>query len=61
MDFLEGCRFLFFAKKLNNNIGKKISGKYSQKNFHQAKESATEVLKNVSKGVIQKIAKQIVI
>ena len=44
--------FLSFAK----NVGKNISNKYSQKLFDCAKKSATDAIKTVSKGAIQKTA-----
>ena len=50
-----------FAKNIGKNIGKNIcknvSGKYSQKLFDYAKQSATDELKTISKKVIQKTAK----
>ena len=48
----KGYGFLSFAKTINKNFNKNLSGKYSQK-LH-AKESATDALKTTSKGVIQK-------
>ena len=58
--FVNGYRFLSFAKDMCKNIGKKISknlsGIYSQKLFGYAKQSATYALKTISKRVIQKTA-----
>ena len=48
--FVKGYWFLSFAK----NIGKYLSGKYSQKLFGYAKQSATNALRTTSKRVIQK-------
>ena len=50
--------FLFIAKNMgvdiDENINKNIRGKYSQKRVDHAKQSATDVLKTSSIGVIQK-------
>ena len=58
--FVKGYGFLFFADNMGKNFGKNISkiliGKYSQKNFDQAKKSATDALKTSSKRAIQKTA-----
>ena len=37
------------GKNIGNNINKNLSGKYSQKLFDHAKESATDALKTTSK------------
>ena len=50
--YVKGYGFLSFAK----NMGKNLSNKYSQKLFDTAKKSTTDVIKIVSKRVIQKIA-----
>ena len=51
--FIKGYGFLSFAKYMRKNIGKNISkylsGKYSQKLFHPAKQSATDAFKTASK------------
>ena len=51
-------RDLIFAKKMGQNIGKKISkivsGKYSQKVFYHAKQSATDAFRATSIRVIKK-------
>ena len=58
--FVKGYGFLSFAKNMCRNIGKNISkslsGKYSQKRFDHAKQSAVDAFKTSSKGVIQKTA-----
>ena len=49
-----------FAKNMcktnGKNISKSLSGKYSQKPFDHAKQSATDAIKTFSKRVIQKTA-----
>ena len=40
-------------KNIGKNISKNLSGKYTQKLLHHAKQSATDVLKTISKKVIQ--------
>ena len=49
---------MFIAKNMgvdiDENINKNIRGKYSQKRVDHAKQSATDVLKTSSIGVIQK-------
>ena len=58
--FVKGYGFLSFAKNMGKNFGKNISknlkGKYNQKLFDHAKQSATDALKTSSKRVIQKTA-----
>ena len=58
--FVKGYGFLTFVKNMGKSIGKNISknlrGKYSQKPLNHAKKSATYILKNSSKPVIQKTA-----
>ena len=41
---------------IGKNISKSLSGKYSEKLFDHAKQSAADALKTSSKGVIQKTA-----
>ena len=43
-------------KSIGKNISKRLSGKYSQKLLHHAKQSATGVLITASKKAIQKTA-----
>ena len=49
--------FLAFAKNMGKNIEKfvrkRLSGKYSQKRFDHAKQSATNALKTTSKKLIK--------
>ena len=45
------------GKTFLKNTSKHLSSKYSQKLIDHAKQSTTDVLKNVSKQVIQKPAK----
>ena len=56
--FVKGYGFLFFARNMGKNIGKNISkdlsGKYSQKIFDHAKQSATDAFKTASRKAIQK-------
>ena len=51
--FVKGYGFLSFAKNIgkiiSNNLGKILSGKYSQKRLDHAKKSATDALKTFSK------------
>ena len=47
---------LSFAEKRRKNIGKNLSGKYSQKIVDQVKQSATDVPKTASKRVVKKIS-----
>ena len=53
--FVNSYEFLPFAenidKNIRNNIIKSLSGKYSKKLLHHAKQSATEALKTSSKRV----------
>ena len=53
---VKGCGCLFFAKSIGRFIGKNISGKYSQKLFGHAKQSATNTLKAASWEAIEKTA-----
>ena len=46
--FAKGYGFLSFAKNMSKNIGKNLSGKYSQK-LHHAKQFATDNLKLLQK------------
>ena len=50
--YVKGYGFLSFAK----NIGKNVSSKYSQELVDSVKKSATDAIKAVSKGAIQKTA-----
>ena len=56
--FVKRLWIFVFCQKMGENTGKNISkilsGKYSQKNFDQAKKSATDALKTTSKRIIQK-------
>ena len=58
--FVKGYGFLSFAKKLvkyiDEYLNKCLSGKYSQKRFDQAKQSATDASKTSSERVVQKTA-----
>ena len=60
--FVEGYGFLSFSKNMDKNIGKNISktlsSKYSQKLFDHSKQSATVLLKTVSKRTTQKKAER---
>ena len=51
--FVKGYGFLSFAKNIGRNIGKSksknLTGKYSQKAFNHAKQSATDELETSSK------------
>ena len=42
--FVKDYGFLFFAKNICKNIGKKLSGNYSQKLLHYVKQSKRDVL-----------------
>ena len=42
--FVKDYGFLFFAKNICKNIGKKLSGNYSQKLLHYVKQSERDVL-----------------
>ena len=59
--FVKGYGFLSFAENMGKtflkNTSKHLSSKCSQKLIDHAKQSTTDVLKNVSKWVIQKPAK----
>ena len=50
--FVKGYGFLSFAE----NIGKNLSGEYSQELLDSAKKSTTDELKTTSKRAIQKIS-----
>ena len=58
--FVKGYGFLSFVKNMGRKIGKNISesltGKYSQKPLHHAKQSATDAIKTSPKRVIKKRA-----
>ena len=47
--FVKGYGFLPFARNIRKNIGKNVSGKYSQKLFDHAKQAVTGALEIVSK------------
>ena len=47
--FVKGYGFLPFARNIRKNIGKNVSGKYSQKLLDHAKQAVTGALKIVSK------------
>ena len=53
--FVNSYEFLSFVENIDKNIGnniiKSLSGKYSKKLLHHAKQSATEALKTSSKRV----------
>ena len=42
-----------FVEKIGKNISKNLSGKYSQNLLDHAKQPATDVLKTISKMLIQ--------
>ena len=50
--FIKGYGFLSFAPNMGKNISKNLSGKYSQKLLGHTKQSTTDALKTISKGVI---------
>ena len=58
--FLKRYGFLSFAKNRVKNIDEKIkkdlNGKYCQKRFDHAKQSAIDALKTISKRIVQKTA-----
>ena len=45
-------------KNIGENMSKNVTGKNNQKLLDHTKKSATDALKTVSKGVIQKTAKE---
>ena len=47
--FVKGYGFLPFARNIRKNIGKNVSGKYSQKLLDHAKQAVTGALEIVSK------------
>ena len=47
--FVKGYGFLPFARNIRKNIGKYVSGKYSQKLLDHAKQAVTGALKIISK------------
>ena len=56
---IKGYGFLSFAKnmgKIDKNMTKSLSDKYSQKLLDHAKQSATDAFKTASKRAIQKTA-----
>ena len=54
--FVKDYGFLSFAKYMSKNIGKNLSGKYTQELLDHTKQSATDALKTASKRAIQKTA-----
>ena len=46
--FVRCYRYLFFAKNMSKDIGKKLSGKCSQKLLDHAKQYVTDALKTAS-------------
>ena len=63
--FVKDYGFLSFAKNMGKNIGKNksknLSGKYSQKHFGHAEQSATNAPKTASEWSIQKTPEATVI
>ena len=59
--FIKRYGFLSIAKDMSKNIGKDISktwsGKYGQKLLDPAKQSATDLIRTVSKAAIQQSSK----
>ena len=51
---LKGYGFLHFAKNIGKNTGINLSDKYSQEPFDHAQQAATDAIKAVSKGEIEK-------
>ena len=49
------------GKNISGNISKNLSGKYSQKFLHHAKQTTTNALITTSKRVIQRKEQQLVI
>ena len=47
--FVKGYGFFSFVRNIGKNIGKSMSGKYSQKLLGHAKKSTTVALKSASK------------
>ena len=47
--FVKGYGFLPFARNIRKNIGKNVSGKYSQRLLDHAKQAVTGALEIVSK------------
>ena len=45
------------SKNIGQDISKTLSGKYGQKLFDPAKQSATDLIKTLSKGAIQQSSK----
>ena len=58
--FVKGYGILSFAKNMRKNIGKKLSGKYSQKLLNHAKQS-TKDEKLIQKEQFKKLLKQLLI
>ena len=50
--FIKGYGFLSFAENMTKHFGKKLSNKYSQKIFDNAKQSARDALKTALKRAI---------
>ena len=51
--FMKGYGYLFFAKNISLLLIKNLSGNYSQRSFDHGNESARDVIKTLSKEVIQ--------
>ena len=45
------------SKNIGKDISKTLSGKYGQKRFDSAKQSATDLIKTLLKGAIQQSSK----
>ena len=61
--FVKGYGFVSFAKnmgKIDKNMTKSLSDKYSQKLLDHAKQSATDAFKTASKRAFQKIYNKII-
>ena len=54
--FVKGYAYFSFAKNISRNVGKTLSGTYSQRLHDHAKKSATDLIKTACKIVSQKKA-----
>ena len=52
--YVKGYGFLSFANDMSKNIGKNLSGKYSQKLLDSAETSTIDAIKTASKRANQK-------
>ena len=52
--YVKGYGFLLFANDMRKNIGKNLSGKYSQKLLDSAETSTIDAIKTTSKRANQK-------